>query len=349
MTPRNHLAEIRAELRSTERLLHEGWSFSALRRERISGHLFRVSYGVYARLDTWNRWAPEQQLLARVLALAPRQSSNAVWSGASAAALHGLPLYRLREPRAEIILEGARSAENSPLVRRSRAQIGSSEVTEIEGLRVTDLDRTVTDLARLHRPELALAAADAALRSLEPAAFHPPDGQAQHVHERRERWLARLDASVDRRGVRRAERLLRITDCGAESVAESVSRYRLITLGYDVRTQVRVPAPGGGEYRVDFELVEAGILGEVDGRQKYTNPDLRDGRSADRTLYDEKRREDWIRGRTAKRLIRWSPGDIVSLSTFERRLRAFGVPPPPLRGRQRFSFCGGGGRHAEPC
>ena len=62
----------------------------------------------------------------------------------------------------------------------------------------------------------------------------------------------------------------------------------------NVRTQVRVPAPGGGEYRVDFELVEAGILGEVDGRQKYTNPDLRDGRSADRTLYDEKRREESV-------------------------------------------------------
>ncbi|GAA1785572.1 hypothetical protein [Leucobacter iarius] len=346
MKPRNHLAETLAELRSTERLLHEGWTFASLRRERIAGRLFRVSHGVYTRLDTWNSWVPERQLLARVLALAPRQGPNAVWSGTSAAVLHGLPLYRPHDPRAEIILVGARSAENSALVRRSRARIHSFEITEVEGIRVTTLDRTVTDLARLHRPELALAAADAALRALIPAASYSAAESGPHAHECRDRWLARLSDSTDRRGVDRAAKLLRITDCGAESVAESVSRYRLITLGYDVRTQIRVAAPGGGDYRVDFELLDVGVLGEVDGRQKYTNPDLRDGRSADEALYDEKRREDWIRGRTAKRLIRWSPSDTVSLPTFERRLRAFGVSPPPLRLRQRFSFCGGSGGRA---
>ncbi len=346
MKLRNHLAETRAELRSTERLLHEGWTFASLRRARVSGHLFRVSLGVYTRLDTWNNWRSEQQLLARVLALAPRQGQSAVWSGTSAAVLHGLPLYRPPDLRTEIILAGARSAENSSLVRRSRARIRSSEITEVEGIRVTTLDRTVTDLARRHRPELALAAADAALRALVPAESHSALEPGPHVHECRERWLARLADSIDRRGVDRAARLLRITDCGAESVAESVSRYRLVTLGYDVRTQVRVAAPGGGHYRVDFELLDVGVLGEVDGRQKYTAPDLLGGRSTDDALYDEKRREDWIRGRTTKRLIRWSPSDTVSLPTFERRFRAFGVPPPPLRNRRRSSFCGGGARRA---
>src|SRR5690606_22191579 len=123
------------------------------------------------------------------------------------------------------------------------------------------------------------------------------------------------------------KRLLRLAEPGADSVLESVSRLYFTLLGFDVRTQVAIPGPHGHDYRVDFEIMGCGVFGEVDGRVKYTEATMTRGRSAEEVFFEEKRREDWIRGTTSQRPIRWGAADLRSLEIFAQFLRGVGLHP----------------------
>jgi len=93
------------------------------------------------------------------------------------------------------------------------------------------------------------------------------------------------------------------------------------------RLQVRIPLEKGW-YDIDFGIDDAGVWGEFDGEGKYTDPQMLGGRSTAEAVLEEKRREDDIRGRTRRSMIRWGSRDIASLSRFRRRLAAFHVHPP---------------------
>ncbi len=91
-----------------------------------------------------------------------------------------------------------------------------------------------------------------------------------------------------------------------------------------------MPAPGALPYRVDFDL--DGVLGEFDGTVKYTDAAMLAGRDARDVLMAEKRREDWIRATTGRRLARWQWADIASAAALERHLEALGIRPRQVRG-----------------
>lgn len=95
-----------------------------------------------------------------------------------------------------------------------------------------------------------------------------------------------------------------------------------------MQLQVGVPAPRGGHYRVDLELLHQQTLVEVDGRAKYRGNGETHGEAI---LYAEKQRHDWITGTTGKRLIRWGAADVRSTRHLAERLRAFRItiPRPP--------------------
>ena len=59
---------------------------------------------------------------------------------------------------------------------------------------------------------------------------------------------------------------------------------------------------------------------------KYVDPSMRGDRSIEEAVLDEKRREDWIRGRTNRRMLRWGDAHIGTLPLFASRLAAFNVP-----------------------
>ena len=333
--------ELRLRLLSIEQLEDRGWRTRAIRRAVVEGGLVRIAVGVYVRAADWRVWYSETRRLALLLAVAARQPPDAVWAGKSAAVLHGLPVFGAQDPRPELILLTTEKTKSTTAVRRSVSRLDERDITELHGFRCTTVDRTLIDLARRETPELALVAADAALRRR----FGPKrpgraeDDSAACVAESwKAELIERLRRGVDRRGVRRAERLLSLVDRGADSPAESVSRFRLVQLGYRVETQVPVEGPDGGSYWVDFEIAEVGVLAEVDGRSKYMGSKPDDADSAAELVYLEKRREDWIRGRTAKRFVRWSPADTRTLEEFTRMLRHYRVPLP-TRGRSKGLPC----------
>ncbi|MFD5599595.1 hypothetical protein ACFWHR_06010 [Leucobacter sp. NPDC058333] len=292
------------------------------------GRLVRVIRGCFVAHEVWSMWFPEQRLLARTLAVAAVNARCApLFSHQSAAALWGIPLYGLRDLRVHTLTPTARPGRSSATVARHLGEWCSSDETQIFGIRVTSLTRTILDLARCASPEMAISAADSGMRLLFGA---QREGVSDPAHEWRAEQLALLDRFPGHRGVRKARHLLKFADPRADSPVESVSRLCLERLDIDVDIQVRVDGVGGARYWVDFEFLGQGIFGEVDGQAKYLDAELRGGRSAEAVVVLEKEREDQIRGITGNSMVRWPPKALTSVRTLGERLHSFGVEVPNL-------------------
>ena len=91
------------------------------------------------------------------------------------------------------------------------------------------------------------------------------------------------------------------------------------------RIQVPFPGPSGEDYRLDFRFRRG--IGELDGLAKYTDPQFLNGRTPEQAVIDEKRREDWIRGRTQEPFVRWTDRDMPTAEALGRHLAMFGIVP----------------------
>ncbi len=241
----------------------------------------------------------------------------------TAAALHGMPLFR-PPASVHVIAPAGRPGSARGLVRH-RGILGQSDVVEINGLSCTSLTRTVADLARIGTFEQSVTVADAALRRQFLRRHHyDADGAAAFVED----VLAVVRESAQGRA--KAHRAVEFADGRAELPGESISRIRLHQAGFATpQLQVRVTGPVGQDYFVDFGIDEADAFGEFDGAIKYVDGRMLDGLSTAEALQREKRREDWIRGITGRRFVRWGWQDIVTADTLAARLAQFGIRPSP--------------------
>lgn len=323
MPPSLSVSDARSLLRSRDQLLDLGHSERGIRTRVAAGDFVRVRRGHYVGGEVWRRLWMEERHLLHVVAVNQDAVVPPIFVGVSAAVLHGLPLYRTSPAR--VHTAARRGASRSmPDVLRHEMPLDHTDVVEVQGIRCTTLDRTVLDVAGRLTPEAAVACADAALRSV---------AVTGHVQDetRAGEWRARLlgEAAVSRsRGIRQARRVLSFADGRAQLPGESVSRLQLHRIGFrGVGVQTPVILPDGSLCVIDFDLEEAGAFGELDGRGKYLDEEMRAGRSAEEVLLAEKRREDEIRGVTGRRIVRWSTEDIRTPMILARRLEAFGVRP----------------------
>lgn len=144
-------------------LAQRGVTDSDIRRLVGEGSLARVRRGDY--LDTSTRPVPQFEDRHRILVQAtwPRLHSG-VLSHHSAAALHGLPLPSHDLGRVHVTRVGDAGGVRRASVQVHRARLDDVEVTEVDGLPVTTLERTAADLARILTPDRGLVVVDAALR-----------------------------------------------------------------------------------------------------------------------------------------------------------------------------------------
>lgn len=149
----------------------------------------------------------------------------------------------------------------------------SGDVTLVDGVRVTSLERTALDCARwLPRLE-AVAALDQFLRR---------GVRTEWLHER-----ALLLAGE--RFARRLREVISLGDGGSDSCGESWTRALLVDAGLpDPRTQVPVPGPNGGTLRIDLGLEEFGVGVEYDGAEHHSDP---------RDIAHDRSRRAWLRRR----------------------------------------------------
>lgn len=317
------IAEAHAQLRSYRQLHAVGMSRLGIERALADGHLWRVARDCYVDGEYWRQAKPEHRHLLEMLAAVARSNKAHVFSHHSAAILHRLPLFCFRAEPLHLTTSHGPRVNSTVRIVRHVGQLAEEDVLQIGPFLCTSLMRTAVDVARVASQEVGLGCVDAAVRKA------GRDLQVQRD------WLrAALQQVSERAGIRGnalARTILARANGSAESVAESVSRLYLEDLGFDIATQVPVRSPTGGWYRLDFELRGLKAFGEVDGKVKYTDPRLTKGKSAAQLVIEEKEREDWVRGLTDFRLIRWGMPQLRTRGVFRDRLTSFGIPVPVRR------------------
>lgn len=300
-----------------------GWHSRRLRHAVDAGELHVLRRGVYVRAADLAEATTEQRMVVRARALAFVSRRPPVFCGPTAAAILGLPILR-DDGALHVICEEPRS-RSGPGIIRHRNPADDSFVMETAGLRCTSLPRTVVDVSRHESRDAAVCVADAALRQ---TAFRPPGTYDERAATAMKDEMHRI-AAMTTRGRVRAERVIGLADGRAQLPGESISRLRLLELGFAAPSlQVPVPGPRGRTFWVDFGLDDVGAWGEFDGRVKYRELPAASGRDAFEVLDQEKHREDWIRGTTHRRFARWGWRDLKDATTLGRRLAAFGIEPP---------------------
>jgi hypothetical protein len=314
------LVHSRADLTSA------GWRSRDITVAVASGRITRLQRNRYAEADAIAELWPESRRRVDVAAAASElRDGNGVFAYESAASLWELPLYRQPAGPVHVSLpEGERMSSRHRL-RRHSDQLPADDLAEVDGVPCTSLERTVWDLIRTLPYAAAVAVADAGLRR---SALRDRRYDAARADAWRTRMFERVAGAPGARGIRQAIRVIEFADGRAELPGESVTRVHLERLGFArVGLQVPVLKSDGGAYRVDLEIEDLGVFVEFDGLDKY-GADLRGGARLDDVLLAEKRREDWIRGVTNKRLIRLESKHIVTADALRERLAAFGITTP---------------------
>lgn len=310
-------------LRTYDELLSTGWTPRSIRDAVGTKRLVRIRHGVYADGVAMSAAFPAAKVIARARAAQLATAEPLVFSHETAAALHGLAVYRPSADRVHTIAPPARPGALAGLVRHRGEAHGGT--TMLHGLLVTSIPQTVADVARTASFEQAVVIADGGLRSHSMRAGGEYDeSAASALSDSIEELVAR-----SAHGRRRAHRVLRFADGRAQLPGESISRIRLLELGFrDVAIQRRVPGPDGRSYFVDFAIDDANAFGEFDGSIKYVDGRMLDGRTTADVFDAEKQREDWIRGTTHRLLARWGWPHISTAAHLGARLRAFNIRAP---------------------
>ena len=253
----------------------------ALSRRVADGAALSPGRGLFVDAEAWDSLKPAQRALWVARGL---QTLHPDWvfCGPTAALAHGIDVSDALIADTHVAVPALRGGSNAgPLVRHpvlESCEPGGG-IEEAGGLLVTPPLQTVFDCLRWTDFPHGLGVIDSALR----VGAVCGDELAEHA----ERMAPR------RRGARRALAALAWADPRSENGGESIARGRMLLLG-DVRPELQVEVPRvvdrGEPYRADFCWVRADglvILGELDGRLKYTEEEMMGGRDLGEVLSDE--------------------------------------------------------------
>lgn len=289
-----------------------GWTRSALENAVRHEQVVRLHRGVFVPAEAYAGSGPvadRRRLLLSAIG-ATLAVDAAVGSHSSAALLAGLPTWTVPD-RACITISPAYTGD-AHCAHLHRARIPPSMVYPGTMAPRTTAARTIMDIAREHGTEDAVVVADAALRRRMTDA---------------ERLATCLEYCEGWPGMRRARQVLSFVDPRSESPLESVSRVRLAMTSLpapDVQPDI-VDLHGVFLGRVDLYWDEYGVVGEVDGREKYLSSAV-----PYEVVLREKRRHD-LMAETGLLFVRWGGSDLGDMPRLEQRLAdafARGAPRP---------------------
>lgn len=262
--------------------------------------------GAYLQASEMPSLTPTQRHLLQIDAELPHTGELAVVSHLSAACEHGIDLIREPAKTVQVTNPVGSTGHRRPLLHTHRAMIDDDEWVLLRGHRVTNVARTVVDIARTCSFEEGVAAADSALH--------------QGMVSVEQLKLA-LDRAPRRAGMRRARRVVLFADAGADSVGESRSR---VLIAHELLpkpiTQYRILGSSGNCLAVsDFGWEEFATVGEFDGAGKYYRG-LDPGESPGDRAFQEKIREDRIRD-AGFQVVRWTWDDLDRPTEVAARIR----------------------------
>lgn len=302
-THRPHLLRAAAQDPTNARLLQ---------RRHASGSLVRLLAGVYIATDEWDALSSTGQHLARARAIAPRLPRGSEFSHVTAALIHGWPLVGDAPDRVHVVDPAVPVIQHrAGLVRHPGDPTPRTTATAFDGVPVTAPLDTATALITTGSPHIAAVAVDAGIRQ---GVLALDD-------------LRGVVPVRPARGSVRAETVLSALDARHESVGESFAAIRFVQVGLPpCEPQVEFRHRDGTVDRVDFWFPSLGVVVEFDGRQKYVDPSMLQGRDPADVLWAEKRREDRIRALPAVRaVIRVTWWHLVEPDRLRALFRSHGV------------------------
>ncbi len=299
MDPSDHLvttATLRRTL-STREIAH------AVRR----GELVRLRRGTYCAGELWQAIDGRERHILHAAAVVA-DTREPVLAVLSAAALWDIPIVGEWPDDVTLVAPYRGGGKSEPGVRRTALAARGLRAERRRGLPVTSLSRTVVDLVAHVGLEAGVVAADWAL-----------------AHgTTREELLAAASSRSSRNAAERIARAIEFADPRAGSPGESAARLAIHAAGFvtpELQVQFRDHA---GVMRVDFLWRQARIVGEFDGKMKYTRDEFALGDPAQR-VWEEKRREDRLR-RIHPGHVRIAWAEVRDRTALIRVLSAAGVP-----------------------
>lgn len=303
MTP-NLLPELpqTGDLWRTEQLLEAGYGWRAIRSLLDSGALIRLRHGCYIRASFWNAQSPagrsRQLIFAHAHGTLTTSTGAFLYSHTSSARLRGLFLWNVDD--AIHVLQKVRPSNerHGRDVRCHTRPYAEHDVTVVNGLRATSLERTTADCAMMLSYKQALILTDHALRlGADPGALQ-----------------AMAEALDGRRGIRTFRRVLATADPRSESPGETLARELILRLRIrPPELQLEVPSRAG-RHRLDLAWKEEKLALEFDGRTKYF-----DYKPTAEVLFEERRREKAL-AEEGWRFLRVEWKDLFREQEFKSRL-----------------------------
>jgi hypothetical protein len=261
-------------------LLARGYSSDEVQRARRTGELVPVRRGAYLGRGDERLDVPAALHAVLVRATLPTLAPGTVISHVSAALLHGLDVWGIPLDHVHVTRPERSGGRIGSVVHRHVAPLEPTEITSLDGVLVTSLARTITDIARSVPFEQAVVVADSAL----------------NMHSDLTSFA--LDAALRRAtgwpGAPAARRAIGFARRGAKSPGESLSRIAIARAGLPV-PQLQYPVRLAGSVAVtDFGWVAQRAVGEFDGEVKYGRL-VPPGRTPGDVVFAEKVREDAVR------------------------------------------------------
>jgi hypothetical protein len=245
----------------------------ALRRGFEQGEQNRLRRGLYISSRSWQELDDDAQYRARIQAVMISRRTSPVLSHASAAHMWRLPRLGPWPAEVHLTVRGSTTRESKLGIVWHHDLISYDEVVRIDGMLVTSLLRTLVDIARGAPYIDAVVALDAGLHR----PFLLPGGSQDHAVAR-EQLVEAVHNLGSSRGCRGARAAVSFAD-GREDIVDFFWEAR--------HTRQLMP-----------------LLGEFDGKVKYTRAEYTRGLPIEEVVWAEKIREDRLRG-PGRSMVRW--------------------------------------------
>lgn len=284
-----------------------------LERALKRGELISPAPAVYALPRLWKALNPLEQESRKLYALA-KLHPTWVFASYSAAVLHGLDVsYSLLGP-IHLACDSKAHSRSTPIY--IRHVLPHDSIVWKDGVLVTSIERTVFDCTRTCSFPRALGIADSALRVSGLTKEHYLSVFNNMHGGHRNKW--------------RTLQIMDLANGKAENGGESFARAVMIRESFrvpELQVGIRDPIDVSRKYRVDFywRLRGGAVAGELDGNDKYVDPQMTNDRDIVGILRDERLRESHITGAETK-VMRFSFSDVLDTSKFCHLMSSFGIP-----------------------
>ena len=287
-------------------------------RRAAQGVETRVGCGAYVDTAAWESLGRREQYLVRIRAAADTRLHRPVISHWSAAAVHDIPSLDPWPSTVHFTVGLTAGGRSSGVVTRHSMKLTDDDVVEVDGMLVTSIARTLVDLAAAAPLLSSVVALDHALH-VDRRGGAPPRATIDEL------W-SRYAALMPFRAHARARDAIEFATTRADSPLESVSRVNMRVIGCPRPVlQQRFDDHRGLIGFSEFFWEDAALVGEADGRSKYTDPRFRGGRTLEEVLLDEKERADRIRA-LGPDVSRWGWSTGLRPEALRRHLAAAGLP-----------------------